>query len=125
MSYLLVGLGGAIGAILRFATSQWFLRMGQTGFPAATLTVNVVGSLLIGLVIGYLSKTEVQWATSAKLLIATGFCGGFTTFSAFSLDVVQLFERGAFGAAALYIGLSVLLSIGAAFCGIAIMRGII
>ncbi len=125
MSYLLVGLGGALGAMGRHGVGQLVMRIGYTGFPYATMIVNILGSFLIGVVIGYLAKTTPEWSHSARLLLATGFCGGFTTFSAFSLDAYALYERGQMAAAAGYVGLSVVLSIVALFSALALMRGLI
>lgn len=124
MSYLLVGLGGALGAMGRHGVGQLVLRLGFTGFPFATMIVNVLGSFIIGLVIGYLAKSTPEWSQSARLLLATGFCGGFTTFSAFSLDAFVLYERGQVLAAAGYVGFSVVFSIAALFGALALMRGL-
>lgn len=124
MSYLLVGLGGALGAMARHSVGQLVMRFGPFGFPYATMIVNVLGSFIIGLVIGYLSKAMPDWGQSARLFLATGFCGGFTTFSAFSLDAIVLYERGQVLAAAGYVGLSVVLSIAALFGALALMRGL-
>ncbi len=125
MSYLLVGIGGALGAMGRHGVAQLLMRFGATGFPYATLLVNVVGSFLIGVVIGYLAKNTPEWSQSARLLLATGFCGGFTTFSAFSLDAISLYERGQFFAAAGYVGLSVVLSIAALALALALTKGLL
>lgn len=124
MSYLLVGLGGALGAMGRHGVGQLVMRLGLIGYPYATMIVNVVGSFIIGLIIGYLAKATPEWGHSARLLLATGFCGGFTTFSAFSLDAIVLYERGQVMAAAGYVGLSVVLSIAALFGALALMRGL-
>jgi len=124
MSYLLVGLGGALGAMGRHSVGQLIMRLGLTGFPYATMIVNVLGSFAIGLVIGYLAKATPEWSSSARLFLATGFCGGFTTFSAFSLDAIVLYERGQVMAAAGYVSLSVVLSIAALFGAMALMRGL-
>ena len=122
MSYFLVGLGGALGAMGRHWVSHMIMRMGLTGFPYGTLLVNVVGSFAIGIIIGYLAKTTPEWGQSARLLLATGFCGGFTTFSAFSLDAFTLYERGEVLAAAGYVGLSVVLSIAALMAALALSK---
>ncbi|MCZ4272877.1 fluoride efflux transporter CrcB [Maritalea porphyrae] len=124
MSYLLVGLGGALGAMGRHSVGQLVMRFGLIGFPYATMIVNVIGSFIIGVVIGYLAKTTPEWGQSVRLFLATGFCGGFTTFSAFSLDAIVLYERGQVMAAAGYVGLSVVLSIAALFGALALMRGL-
>ena len=118
---LLVAAGGAIGASLRHLSGLAFLRLLRPAFPWATLFVNVVGSLAMGLLIGWLVK---RTGTSAeiRLFLATGLLGGFTTFSAFSLDVANLWERGALGLAFGYILSSVLFSVAAVFAGLWLSR---
>ena len=98
-------------------------RLG-TAFPYGTITVNIVGSLVMGLIAGYFafkSGPSQHW----QLFLTTGILGGFTTFSAFSLDVALLYERGAIGMAALYVGASVLVSIAALFAGLTIIRNLV
>ena len=110
---LLVGLGGGIGSILRYGT---FLFINTKSFPYATLTVNIIGSFIIGIVFALTLREEVlsqQW----KLFLATGICGGFTTFSAFSLENMGLLQSGKYGMAITYISLSVVLGIIATFSG--------
>ncbi|MGE0564877.1 MAG: fluoride efflux transporter CrcB [Pseudolabrys sp.] len=121
MSYLVVFLGGGIGAALRHGVNLGAARLLGTNFPWGTLTVNVVGSLAMGLIAAYFAfkgDASQHW----RLLLATGVLGGFTTFSAFSLDVALLYERGALGLAALYVLASVALSIAGLFAGLALMR---
>src|SRR5690606_31602004 len=94
-------------------------------FPWGTLTVNVLGSLVMGALAGWLAfKAGEGWSQPLRLFLATGILGGFTTFSAFSLDAVLLWERGEAGLAAAYAGLSVLLSIGALMAGLALVRAV-
>ena len=97
-----VGFGGAAGSIVRFLLSGGILA-GQTllGFPAGTFTVNAAGSLLIGILLEATSSETLGW------LLIVGFCGGFTTFSAFSADTVRLLRAGCYNAAAIYVALSV------------------
>ena len=97
-----VGLGGAAGSIVRYMLSVWLLG-GHTllGFPAGTFTVNAAGSLLIGILLEATSSETLGW------LLIVGFCGGFTTFSAFSADTVRLLRAGCYNAAAIYVALSV------------------
>ena len=98
-SFLLVGIGSAIGGVLRYGVS--LLRFSPAGtFPWGTLAVNVLGSLLIGLLAGWLEPT----ADRSRLLLMTGLCGGFTTFSAFSIETVSLLEMGENTTAFLSIG---------------------
>lgn len=119
---LQVALGGAIGAVLRYATGVGLVRaFGQTAFPLGVLTVNVVGSFLMGLFIGFAAQRGL---TPLTPFVATGILGGFTTFSAFSLEAVTLWERGALGLAAFYVAANVGLSIAALFAGLALSRSL-
>ncbi|MFT3679292.1 MAG: fluoride efflux transporter CrcB [Ferruginibacter sp.] len=111
--FLLVGLGGAIGSMLRYSGN---LFIGNKDFPYATLLINITGSFIIGFVIGLSLKNE-SFASNWKLFLATGICGGFTTFSAFSFENLQLFQQGKYLLLALYILLSVVLGLVAAFSG--------
>jgi CrcB protein len=122
-SFLLVALGGAIGAGVRHLVNVVALRLFGPGFPMGTLFVNVAGSLLMGLLAGYLAlRYTGGGGQGLRLFLATGILGGFTTFSAFSLDAVALWERGAVGPAVLYVAASVVLSIAALVAGLALMR---
>lgn len=115
-----VALGGAIGASARYLTNVGTMRLVGPGFPWATLLVNVVGSLLMGVLVVVLAqKGGIRLAP----FLMTGVLGGFTTFSAFSLDAVTIWERGQAGQAAAYVMASVVLSIGALLAGMAITRG--
>lgn len=118
---LLVALGGALGATARYLTGIGAVRLMGHGFPWATLIVNIVGSLCMGLLIGWLARRggPVQ---PAQLFLATGVLGGFTTFSAFSLDAVTLWERGETALAFGYVSASVIMSIAALFAGLSLAR---
>ena len=116
MHYLVVFLGGGIGAALRHGVNRLAMSWFGTGFPAGTMIVNVAGSLLMGLLISWLAEGPPASQT-LRLFLATGVLGGFTTFSAFSLDALTLWERGQPGLAAAYVGGSVLLSLGAIAVG--------
>ncbi len=119
----LVALGGAIGASLRHLAGMAALRYLGPGFPWGTLGVNIVGSLAMGaLIAGLVRATGV--GQELRLFLATGVLGGFTTFSAFSLDVVTLYQRGALAAAVAYGASSVFLSIAALFMGLWVGRGL-
>jgi fluoride exporter len=119
--YLLVFCGAGLGGMLRHAVNSLALARGYTSFPVATLCVNVVGSLLMGLVVEYFALRGAQ--TSAyRLFLTTGVLGGFTTFSAFSLETGLLIEKGHTGEAAGYAVASVLLSLLALFCGLGAVR---
>jgi fluoride exporter len=121
MGYLLVFLGGGLGAALRHGMNLAIARLFGTGFPYATLIVNVSGSLVMGLIAGYFAF-KVDGSQNWRLFLTTGVLGGYTTFSAFSLDVVLLWERHELGLAALYVGGSVVLSIAGLFAGLFLVR---
>ena len=116
---LLVALGGALGAALRYLTGVGLVRALGQGFPIGTLTVNVVGSFVMGF---FVVLAAERGLTHLSPLVMTGLLGGFTTFSAFSLDAVTLWERGEVGPAALYVAASVALSIGALVLGLLMAR---
>jgi fluoride exporter len=121
MSYLLVFVGGGLGATLRHFINLICARTLGTGFPWGTFIINITGSTVMGLVAGYLAfKGEVSqpW----RLFLMTGVLGGYTTFSAFSLDAALLYERSELGLAALYVVGSVALSIAGLFGGLALVR---
>ena len=121
MGYLIVFLGGGIGAALRHGVNLAAARLAGTDFPYGTLTINVLGSLAMGLIAAYFAfrgDASQHW----RLFLTTGILGGFTTFSAFSLDVALLYERGELGLAALYVAASVAVSIAALFAGFALVR---
>jgi CrcB protein len=123
LSYLLVFLGAGIGGALRHAVNLSCARLCGTAFPWGTLTVNVVGSFLMGLIAGWLAfKAGEGWSQPLRLFLTTGILGGFTTFSAFSLDAVLIWERGQMGFAAAYIGASVILSVAGLLAGLALIR---
>ncbi len=113
--------GGALGAGARFIVNVACAQLLGPGFPWATLTVNVVGSFLMGLVVGF-SGLLLGGSALLRTFLATGILGGFTTFSAFSLDVVELVERRQPALAALYIGASVVISIAALWAGLTAAR---
>ena len=121
-SLFLVALGGAIGASLRWLVGLWILRFGQTAVPLPVLSVNVLGSFLMGLCVILLTRNGT---TPASLFLMTGVLGGFTTFSAFSLEALTLIERGQIVPASAYIIGSVLLSIMGLAFGVWLARGIV
>lgn len=115
-----IALGGAFGAIGRHFVALRMAHWLGSGFPWGTLTVNVVGSVVLGVLVGILTH---GWRPSVELrgFLVVGTLGAFTTFSAFSLDAILLIERGAIGLAAAYVGISVVLAIAGLFIG---LRGI-
>ena len=119
---LLVALGGAIGAGARHLVNLSALRAFGLGFPVGTLFVNIVGSFAMGLAAGYFAFRG-EGGMALRLFLTTGILGGFTTFSAFSLETVLLFERGQVGLAALYVAGSVAGSVAGLVAGLALMRG--
>ncbi|MCF6305038.1 MAG: fluoride efflux transporter CrcB [Rhodobacteraceae bacterium] len=119
---LQVAFGGAIGAALRYQTGKSALHWFGSGFPYGTMIINIVGSLLMGIVAVYLlERMDGSFGRFGPFLLA-GILGGFTTFSAFSLDAVYLLERGRLMAAAIYMGGSVALAMLALFAGMALTR---
>jgi len=120
---ILVGIGGALGSIARYGSGVLVGRIWPTTFPLATMLVNIAGSLAMGLFIGWLARTTPAWQADARLFVAIGVLGGFTTLSSFSLDTVSLIERGEWGQALLYVLLSVVISVAALFAGLLITRG--
>jgi fluoride exporter len=118
---LSVALGGAIGSIARYLAGIFVGRWLGTGFPWATLIINVSGSFLIGaLAEGFALRWNTAQAT--RILLVVGLCGGYTTFSTFSLDVVTLLGRGEIIAASTYAAASVVLSVAALYAALHLMR---
>ena len=119
-AFLQVAVGGAIGSCLRYSVVLLAQRWTAPGFPVGVLAVNVVGSFLMGLAVVILAQ---RGTGQMSPLVMTGLLGGFTTFSAFSLEAFTLWERGQAMAALGYVGLSVGLSIGALILGVWLARG--
>ncbi len=121
MGFLIVFLGGGLGAALRHGANIVAARMFGTAFPYGTLIINVLGSLAMGLIAEYFALKAglpQRW----RLFLTTGILGGFTTFSAFSLEAALLYERGQIAGSAIYVIASVVLAISALFAGMAIVR---
>ena len=121
MGFLIVFFGGGLGAALRHGINIVAARAFGTAFPYGTLIINVLGSLAMGLIAEYFALKAglpQRW----RLFLTTGILGGFTTFSAFSLEAALLYERGQHIGAAIYVIASVALAIGALFAGMAIVR---
>ena len=122
MKIFLVAVGSGLGGVLRYLVPCWF---GATkGFPWATLTVNVVGSLLIGLLSGLLARHGGSSAESIRAFAVVGFCGGFTTFSTFSNETFRMLENSEWLSAAVYVAVSVLAGLAAVFVGCWLSKGV-
>jgi CrcB protein len=121
MGYLIVFLGGGLGAAIRHGINLAVVRVFGLGFPYSTLLINITGSAIMGMAVAYfatIGEASQHW----RLFLTTGILGGYTTFSTFSLDAALLYERGEVGAAAFYVLASVILSIAGLFAGMALVR---
>jgi len=117
-AFLLTAAGGAIGSMFRYAAT---MLVGTRSFPLPTLLVNITGSFVIGLLFG-LSLKENGLSENWKLFLATGLCGGFTTFSAFSMENLSLLQNGKYLIALVYITISIVLGLVAAFAGFKLVQ---
>lgn len=120
---LAVALGSAVGGVARYVISG-ALQRPSNAFPVGTLTVNIVGSFVLGAVVRYTAMSPT-FSTEMRLLLGAGFCGGFTTFSTFSVETLELLQGGAYARAGLYVGLSVLTGLTAAVLGMAVVRTVL
>ena len=123
-SFLLVGAGGALGAMSRYGVGMLVGRLWPMSFPLATLLINVIGSLAMGIFVGLMARLLPAWQEEARLFVAVGILGGFTTFSSFSLDTVVLIERGELLQAGTYVLLSVVLCLIGLYLGLLVTRGV-
>jgi CrcB protein len=121
VALITVALGGALGSLARYIVGIYAGRWFGTAFPWGTLLINVSGSFLIG---AFAEAFALRWdsAFATRVFLIVGICGGYTTFSTFSLDVVTLIGRGEFLAAAIYAAVSVVLSIAALYAALHVMR---
>lgn len=119
-----IAAGSALGGVSRYLLGGWMQQLTNTTFPIGTLTVNVVGSFLLGLLIRYTASTTAV-SPEMRGMLTIGFCGGFTTFSTFSLETVSLLESGDLRRAAWYATLSVLVALAAMVLGIASAHSIL
>ena len=123
MTYLFIAIFAVVGAFARYGQSIAVQGLFGRGFPAATLSINVFGSFLMGLLF-FATLDRVDFSPELRTGILTGGLGAYTTFSTFSLETVNLIEGGEWGKAALYVGASVALSVGAALLGALVSRNI-
>ena len=121
--YLLVAIGGALGSMARYGSGVLVCRLWTAIFPLGTMLINIVGSLAMGLFIGFLARTTPAWQADARLFVAVGIFGGFTTFSSFSLDAIAMLERGEVLPALAYVVGSVAIGIAALYVGLLLIRG--
>ena len=122
---LLVFLGAGLGGVLRHLVNVGMARVLGNDFPYGILFINITGSLVMGLLVGWLAfRAGVGWTRQVQLFVAVGVLGGYTTYSTFSLDAFRLIERGQIGLAALYVGGSVLLGVGGLWAGLALVRSL-
>ena len=121
MNYLLVFIGGGLGSTLRYVVNVVCPRLFGPDFPYHTFIINITGSTVMGLIAGYLAF-KGDAVQSWRLFLMTGILGGYTTFSAFSLDTAMLYERGEVGLALFYVLGSVVFSIAGLFAGLALVR---
>lgn len=120
--FVLVALGGALGASLRHGAGLAAVRFMPPGWPWATTFVNISGSLAMGLLVGWLAARDGGLSQNTRLFLATGLLGGFTTFSTFSLEMANFLRAGDLGKAAAYAGVSVIVCVAALFAGLWIAR---
>ena len=124
MSYLIVFLGGGMGAAARHGVNLLVARLIGPGYPFGTFGINVLGSFLMGVIAEYFALKS-GLPQPLRLLLTTGILGGFTTFSTFSLESALLVERDQFAAAGIYVAASIVVGIGALFAGLAVVRFLI
>lgn len=124
LPYMVVFAGAGLGGALRHGVNQMTAHLFGFEFPYGTLAVNVIGSLVMGLLVEYLAF-KGGLSQELRLLLTTGLLGGFTTFSTFSLDTIVLWERGQGGVAMAYVALSIVLSVGALLAGLMIVRTLV
>ncbi|TNF28657.1 MAG: fluoride efflux transporter CrcB [Deltaproteobacteria bacterium] len=121
---LWISLGGAVGTGLRYLLAGWVQRAAGPSFPYGTLSVNVIGSFVLGVLMVVGTETELMSPT-VRLAVTTGAMGGFTTYSTFSYETLRLMQQGAWGSAALNIGVTLTVCLAASFLGFAVGRWVV
>ena len=121
--FMLVGVGSFFGGGSRYLVQQFITKITSVPFPYGTMGVNIIGSFIIGIIFALSQRTNLV-TTDIKMLLATGFCGGFTTFSSFSLDTFGLIRDGEFVYAFSYVGLTLLLGFSATILAIQLIKNI-
>ncbi|MDR3226589.1 MAG: fluoride efflux transporter CrcB [Prevotellaceae bacterium] len=116
LKIILIGVGGGIGSIFRYLTSLFITKHFQSDFPIATFVVNFIGCLIIGFLLGFFAQQQIE-NHNLKFLFITGFCGGYTTFSTFAAENINLFQSESYITAFVYIFLSVFVCIAAVWLG--------
>jgi CrcB protein len=119
-----IAVGSAVGGVCRYLFGLFVQNRVATAFPLGTLLINIIGSLILGFLIRWTLETTTV-SPEVRGMLTIGFCGGFTTFSAFSLETARLMEDGDYRRAAWYVGASVTLSILATFAGFALARAVL
>ncbi|MCP4439670.1 MAG: fluoride efflux transporter CrcB [Aureispira sp.] len=120
LNFALVFLGGGLGSLCRYAVGLWLPSSSPQAFPWATLLANILACIVLGILVGWMAKHPIS--NPYKLLIGTGFCGGFSTFSTFSKETLALFQEQASNTAILYLSASLLLGIAAIYIGVLLSR---
>jgi CrcB protein len=120
---IFVGIGGLVGSILRYVLTLFVAKQVPSAFPYGTLTVNLVGCFLIGVIYALSERGGVS-SPEWRLFLTAGFCGGFTTFSAFSYESIKLIQDGQILFAAMYVGVSVIVGFALTFLGLVLFRSV-
>jgi CrcB protein len=122
MTYIIIAFGGALGSVARYMMQSFIGSLTGPNFPYGTLIVNISGSIIMGLFIGWLARTNHENAQQLRFFIAIGILGGYTTFSSFSLEAITLYQEGRWLAMGMYIAGSVVLSLAGLLIGLKLMR---
>jgi len=121
---LLVGSGGFLGSVLRFFVQEWFIKTSGSNFPWGTLVANVLGSFIIGVVYAIVDKQGI-FSQEIRLLLAVGFCGGFTTFSSFAMENFNMLKPGDLLPSLMYVGLSVIAGLFMVWLGVTVTKAVV